>query len=64
MFQDALEDLELLHKHHDMLINTFDALKTPISDEALKHYFDSARQSALRFDTVRCQAMLDRVNAL
>lgn len=46
------------------LVEGFGALENPVDDATLKLHFKAARQSELRFDATRCQAMLDRVIAL
>ncbi|MDG4721672.1 MULTISPECIES: hypothetical protein [Thalassospira] len=46
------------------LVDRFGALENPVDDVTLRQHFEAARQSQLRFDATRCQAMLDRVIAL
>jgi hypothetical protein len=64
LFKNARKTLTLPKEHLDRLVSEYGALPEPIGDIELKHYFDSARQSALRFDSARCQALLDRAIAL
>ncbi|MBC08055.1 hypothetical protein [Thalassospira sp.] len=64
LFKSRRKDLVLPKDHLDRLIAEHGASSETLADEVLKQYFDSARQSELRFDTKRCQALLDRVIAL
>ncbi|MBX2830813.1 MAG: hypothetical protein KTR23_06520 [Rhodospirillales bacterium] len=56
--------LSLPQPYLDKLVAEYGASPEPVSDAGLSQYFDQARQSELRYDTVRCQAMLDRAIAL
>lgn len=64
LMRSKRRDLQLPKQHLERLVNEFGARSEPISDAELKQYFDSARASALRFDSTRCQALLDRAIAL
>lgn len=64
LFKNRRKVLRLPQEHHARLVSEHGAQTEPVDDEVLKHYFDTARDSALRFDTQRCQALLDRVIAL
>jgi len=64
LIKNKRKSLSLPQPYLDKLIAEYGALPEPVSDEVLSQYFDQARQSELRYDTARCQAMLDRAIAL
>ena len=64
LFKNKRKALALPETYHQKLVTEYGAVPEPVSDDVLSQYFDSARQSQLRFDATRCQAMLDRAIAL
>ncbi len=64
LFKSKRRENRLPEPYLTQLAERFGACREPVDDATLIQHFEAARQSELRFDTTRCQAMLDRAIAL
>ena len=64
LFKNRRRNNHIPESYLQKLVDSFDAEPEAVSDDVLRSKFDAARQSKLRFDSTRCQALLDRAIAL